>query len=239
MHQNPEETSLDAEEQLGRDWAMFQSVEAGASDRLVRCWETTRPVVVVGRSSRIDADVVLDACRDDGVPVVRRFSGGGAVVLGPGCLNYAVALSLVSRPELARRPGELSVHPGTNRGRARHPRSLGCRGDGSRSGAAEGVRKRPAARAPRAVAPRHAAVRLRCRPGVPLLERASPAAGLPRGPPSRRVSRQPAAFGRGPSDAAGGGVGRASFMAHPVPGCAGTGHMHNGADVPDRFSSPV
>ena len=101
MHQNTEETSLDAEEQLGRDWAMFQSVEAGASDRLVRCWETTRPVVVVGRSSRIDADVVLDACREDGVPVVRRFSGGGAVVLGPGCLNYAVALSLVSRPELA------------------------------------------------------------------------------------------------------------------------------------------
>ena len=45
--------------------------------------------------------MILDACRDDGVPVLRRFSGGGAVVLGPGCLNYAVALSLVSRPELA------------------------------------------------------------------------------------------------------------------------------------------
>ena len=34
------------------------------------------------------------------VPVLRRFSGGGAVVLGPGCLNYAVVLSLVSWPEL-------------------------------------------------------------------------------------------------------------------------------------------
>ncbi len=100
MHQNTEETIRDAEEQLGRDWAMFQSVEAGASDSLYRCWETTRPVVVVGRSSRIDADVILDVCRYDGVPVVRRFSGGGAVVLGPGCVNYAVGLSLVSRPDL-------------------------------------------------------------------------------------------------------------------------------------------
>jgi lipoate-protein ligase A len=100
MCQNVEEISLDPEEQLTRDWAMFQAVEAGASGSRSRCWETTGPVVVVGRTSRIDEDVILDACREDGVPVVRRFSGGGAVVLGPGCLNYAVALSLVSRPEL-------------------------------------------------------------------------------------------------------------------------------------------
>ena len=44
--------------------------------------------------------VDLDACRADGVEVLRRSSGGGAVVLGPGCLNYAIAVSLVSRPEL-------------------------------------------------------------------------------------------------------------------------------------------
>ena len=95
-----EEANLDAEAQLARDWAMFQSVEAGASERLCRAWQTTQPVVVVGRSSQIAADVILDACHEDGVPVVRRFSGGGAVVLGPGCLNYAVALSVVSRPAL-------------------------------------------------------------------------------------------------------------------------------------------
>ena len=95
-----DEPNLDADAQLARDWAMFQSVEAGASQGLCRSWQPTRPVVVVGRSSRIDADVILDACHEDGVPVVRRFSGGGAVVLGPGCLNYAVALSVVSRPEL-------------------------------------------------------------------------------------------------------------------------------------------
>ena len=50
---------------------------------------------------RVADDVIQDACRADRVRVLRRFSGGGAVVLGPGCLNYAVVLSLVSWPELA------------------------------------------------------------------------------------------------------------------------------------------
>ena len=100
MHENVEETRLDPEEQLTREWALFQSVEAGSPGNLCRCWQTTQPVVVVGRNSPIAADVMLDTCREDRVRVLRRFSGGGAVVLGPGCLNYALALSLVSRPEL-------------------------------------------------------------------------------------------------------------------------------------------
>jgi lipoate-protein ligase A len=100
MHQNGEETTVDPHEQLARDWALFQSVEAGASGDLCRCWQAARPVVVVGRSSHIAADVVQETCLADGVRVLRRVSGGGAVVLGPGCLNYAVVLSLVSWPEL-------------------------------------------------------------------------------------------------------------------------------------------
>lgn len=86
---------------LARDWQLFQSVESGASEHLFRIWDVQEPVVVAGRSNRLEDWVHLDACRRDGVPVLRRFSGGGAVVLGPGSLNYAVAISLVSRPELA------------------------------------------------------------------------------------------------------------------------------------------
>lgn len=100
MHEIVEEVSLDPEERLTREWALFQAVEAGAAGNLWQCWQATRPVVVVGRSGAIPADVILDTCREDRVRVLRRFSGGGAVVLGPGCLNYAVVLSLVSRPEL-------------------------------------------------------------------------------------------------------------------------------------------
>ena len=39
-------------------------------------------------------EVNLEACRSDGVPVIRRSSGGGAVVLGSGCLAFSLALPL-------------------------------------------------------------------------------------------------------------------------------------------------
>ena len=79
---------------------MYQHVEAGANVSLFHIWEAARPVVVLGRSSPVLEHVITPACRTDGVPILRRLTGGGSVVLGPGCLNYAVALSLVSRPEL-------------------------------------------------------------------------------------------------------------------------------------------
>jgi len=102
MHQNVEEACLDSEAHLARDWALFQSVEAGTSEILYRYWHAIQPVVVVGRNSHVDDDVIHEKCRADKVHVLRRFSGGGAVVLGPGCLNYAVALSFVSQPAALR-----------------------------------------------------------------------------------------------------------------------------------------
>src|ERR1043166_8581119 len=65
----------------------------------LRFWESENPVVVIGRSGRIEEQVRVDACEADGVDVLRRCSGGGAVVLGPGCLNYSLVFSLAARPE--------------------------------------------------------------------------------------------------------------------------------------------
>jgi lipoate---protein ligase len=101
MDQCVAETDLTPAEHLARELVLFQSVEAGEGGECVRLWETARPVVVVGRSTSIPDHVDLEACRADGVDVLRRSSGGGAVVLAPGCLNYAIAVSLVSRPGLA------------------------------------------------------------------------------------------------------------------------------------------
>ena len=58
MHQNVEEARLDPEAHLARDWALFQSVEAGTSEILYRYWHAIRPVVVVGRNSHVDDDVI-------------------------------------------------------------------------------------------------------------------------------------------------------------------------------------
>jgi lipoate-protein ligase A len=46
-------------------------------------------------------EVRFEACRADGVPILRRSSGGGTVVIGPGALNVAVVLPQTAAPGLA------------------------------------------------------------------------------------------------------------------------------------------
>jgi lipoate---protein ligase len=101
MPQGCDETALSPEQHLDREWQLFQSIENGATNAFFRIWETDRPAVVIGRSLDVSDHVFQETCQRDSVPVIRRCSGGGAVVLGPGCLNYALGLSLVSRPDLA------------------------------------------------------------------------------------------------------------------------------------------
>jgi lipoate---protein ligase len=101
MQQSSDDTSLSPAEHVARDWRIFQAVESGAAAVRWSIWDTHQPVVVLGRANRVDDWVDVNACRRDGVEVLRRCSGGGAVVLGPGCLNYAIGLSIVSRPRLA------------------------------------------------------------------------------------------------------------------------------------------
>jgi lipoate---protein ligase len=99
MHQRRDD-ELTTAAHLELDDRLFQSVEIGTATDAYRIWESARPVVVLGRNGRAGDDIYQDACRQDGVEILRRSSGGGSVVLGPGCLNYAVVLSVVSRPDL-------------------------------------------------------------------------------------------------------------------------------------------
>ena len=57
-------------------------------------------MVVVGSSSRLTDEVHLEVCAARGVPVLRRPSGGAAIVTGPGCLMYSLVLSYHQRPKL-------------------------------------------------------------------------------------------------------------------------------------------
>ena len=88
-----------AAENLALDEALLEEAEAAPAETL-RLWESPQPLVVVGRSSRIDVEVRVDVCRASGIPILRRASGGAAVVTGPGCLMYALVLSYQLRPAL-------------------------------------------------------------------------------------------------------------------------------------------
>ena len=76
------------------------SEESAGSQEWLRVWEPQAPMVVVGRSSSVAAEVNVENCERDGVPVLRRSSGGAAIVAAPGCLMYAVVLSIERRPHL-------------------------------------------------------------------------------------------------------------------------------------------
>lgn len=54
-------------------------------------WEPVKPMVVIGRGGSEELELKMDNCLNDGVPVFRRKTGGGAVVLMPGVLVFSLA----------------------------------------------------------------------------------------------------------------------------------------------------
>lgn len=90
-----------AAENLALDEAILELAESQAEPlEVLRLWEFDSPVVVIGRGSRVSVEVDVDRCRSCHVPILRRTSGGAAIVGGPGCLMYSVLLSYQRRPEL-------------------------------------------------------------------------------------------------------------------------------------------
>jgi len=87
-------------ENLALDEAFLIEADAGRGRRLLRFWEPAEYAVVLGASCRVGDDVLIDVCRADGVPVLRRSSGGGTVVVGPGALNVSVILPAGGAPGL-------------------------------------------------------------------------------------------------------------------------------------------
>jgi lipoate-protein ligase A len=90
-----------AAENVALDEALVEEAEArSAPSEILRLWEPASSMVVIGRSSRPHIEVDLPLCRQAGIPVLRRTSGGAAIVTGPGCLMYAVVLSTETRTDL-------------------------------------------------------------------------------------------------------------------------------------------
>jgi lipoate-protein ligase A len=81
------------EENVALDTALLDACEAGEiGGEVLRLWEPDKYFVVLGRSSDPAVEVNLAACRQKNIPILRRASGGGTILAGPGCLMYAVVL---------------------------------------------------------------------------------------------------------------------------------------------------
>lgn len=81
-------------EQLAGDEALLDWCENGHGEETLLFWEPREPFVVVGYANKVSTEVNVAACAAKGIPIFRRCSGGGTVLQGAGCLNYALVLRI-------------------------------------------------------------------------------------------------------------------------------------------------
>ncbi len=79
---------------LSCDEVLLNMLEEETGGEILRFWTSTQYFVVLGSSNTVRDEVDVDACRTDGIPILRRHSGGGTVLQGPGCLNFSLILAI-------------------------------------------------------------------------------------------------------------------------------------------------
>jgi lipoate-protein ligase A len=87
-------------ENLALDEALLLEAEENGAGEVLRFWHWDRPAVVLGAGGSIADDVNETSCQQDGVPILRRASGGGTVLLGHGCLCITLVLATARDPAL-------------------------------------------------------------------------------------------------------------------------------------------
>lgn len=85
-YENPEET-------IALDEVLLDKAEHGGIGETLRFWEADDYFIVVGRAGKVREDCFVTECRNGKIKIIRRVSGGGAVLQGPGCLNFSLILS--------------------------------------------------------------------------------------------------------------------------------------------------
>lgn len=78
-------------ENLALDEALLELSEA-SGEEILRFWQSDEHFIVLGYSNKARLHADLERCADERVSVLRRVTGGGTVLQGPGCLNFALAL---------------------------------------------------------------------------------------------------------------------------------------------------
>ena len=88
-------TELDKEKKQKTMRGIQRQVNNGEFPQgICRLWESETYFVVLGLSKKVHEDVHFDACLNDQIPILKRCSGGGTVLQGPGCFNYSYILPI-------------------------------------------------------------------------------------------------------------------------------------------------
>jgi lipoate-protein ligase A len=92
---------LEPAEILATEEVLLEAAEAGKCGETLSFWESSRPFIVLGYSNNVHTEVNQPACERLGIPILRRVSGGGTVLQGPGVLNYSLVLRAAENSPLA------------------------------------------------------------------------------------------------------------------------------------------
>jgi lipoate-protein ligase A len=89
---------------LALEEALARQIGGGKSPPTLRLWRN-RNAAIIGENQSASLELNLDACRELGVEVVRRFTGGGAVYHDLGNLNYSICAPRPSASDLILQQG--------------------------------------------------------------------------------------------------------------------------------------
>jgi lipoate-protein ligase A len=84
--------SLPPAELLAAEELLLDAAEAGRIGETLTFWESSRHFVVLGYGNKVATETNQAVCERLDIPILRRISGGGTVLQGPGVLNYSLVL---------------------------------------------------------------------------------------------------------------------------------------------------
>lgn len=100
MLQRIDKTYRSPAENLALEEALLDYCEQSDHPGFLRFWESPVHFVVLGYSKPLTREANEPFCQGRHIPILRRCTGGGTVLQGPGCFNYTLVLPIESHPEL-------------------------------------------------------------------------------------------------------------------------------------------
>ena len=80
-------------ENIAADEFLLNEVNNGRyNNGICRLWESNEYFVVLGLSKKVNDDVHKATCMQNDISILKRCSGGGTILQGPGCFNYGYIL---------------------------------------------------------------------------------------------------------------------------------------------------
>lgn len=92
---------LEPAELLAAEQVLLDAAEAGILGESLTFWESPCHFIVLGYGNKVATETNQVACERLGIPILRRISGGGTVLQGPGVLNYSLVLRATENTPLA------------------------------------------------------------------------------------------------------------------------------------------